>query len=128
MTPDEWEVAAENVDIGGCSLENPMDLISTSYEALHEGDLPDMDVSNDIPVEPGDVSHVGFISEIEESEIALQGNKNDSLLQADRVVEHVDIAYAHKATQVDVQKLKVCIESVDDRIGADLEGIGSGCE
>ena len=128
MTPDEWEVAAENVDIGGCSLENPMDLISTSYEALHEGELPEMDMSNDIPAEPGDVSHVGFISEIEESEIVSEGNRRDSLLQADRVVKHVDITFAHKATQVDVQKLKVWIEGVDDRVGTDLEGIGSRCE
>ena len=114
MTPDEWEVAAENIDIGGCSLENPMDLMSTSYEALQEGEFPDMDIWNDMSTEPGDVSHGGFISEIEESEIELDRNRRDSLLQADRIVERIDIAYARKATQVDVQKLKVWIECDND--------------
>jgi len=99
MTPDEWEVAAENVDIGGCSLENPMDLISTSYEALHEGDLPDMDVSNDIPVEPGDVSHVGFISEIEESEIALEGTSHTEKHQCLCIQARLRAAY-NPASQV----------------------------
>lgn len=108
MTPDEWEISAENVDIGGCSLENPMDIIPTSYEALYEGELPEMDISNDLPAEPGEVSHVGFISEIEEGGIASEGNGMESLLQADRVVEHVEISFAKRATQVDVQKLKAC--------------------
>ena len=38
----------------------------------------------------------------------MEGNQElGSLLQADRVVEKVEINYANKATQVDVQRLKV---------------------
>lgn len=67
LTPDQWEVSPENVDVGGCSLENPMDILNTqSEESVEEGNDPlDMSIGNgDEPSEP---SHVGFISEINDS-------------------------------------------------------------
>ena len=43
--------------------------------------------------------HVGMISEIDEESM--------SLVQADRVVDRISIAYANQATQIDIQDLKV---------------------
>lgn len=92
MTVDEWELSPENVDVGGCRLENPMDLVSMSYEALYgnrqgSGDLADggdklpgmdeydhggeasgfmpaeLSMLNDEVHEP---EHAGFISELDE--------------------------------------------------------------
>ena len=94
MSADEWELSPENVDVGGCQLENPMDLISLSYEALYgtvnpfdhsnkkgDGDndsndgggLPEIDYGeneNELP-QPEfsmleEAEHVGFISELQE--------------------------------------------------------------
>ena len=68
LTPDQWEVSPENVDVGGCSLENPMDILNAQPEesVMEEGNDPlDMSIGNgDEPSEP---SHVGFISEINDS-------------------------------------------------------------
>ena len=95
MSADEWELSPDNVDVGGCQLENPMDLISLSYEALYgdgnafnngnnndgdgdgddDGGLPEMDYGdgdgNDGLPQPGlsvleEAEHAGFISELQE--------------------------------------------------------------
>ena len=97
MTVDEWELSPENVDVGGCRLENPMDLVSMSYEALYgnrqENDyladggdeLPDMgdndqggEASGFMPAELSmmndevhEPEHAGFISELDEGELLL---------------------------------------------------------
>ena len=140
--PERWEVSPRNVDVGGCVVENPMDLVALSYEALYgeEGELPEVEMSimgddhdgigevgevggmssggsrvstrsygtsardrsssssmpNRPSTHPGRLSGAGFISEVEES-----------LVQADRVVPRTAIAFASKASQVDVQQLKV---------------------
>ena len=118
LSPDQWEVSPNNVDLGGCSLDNPMDVLSVHQEepSLLEDDGP-MDLSIGGADEVTEPSHVGFISEINDSsEYMLYGShvvmEDDnrgmgSLLQADRVVEKVAINYANKATQVDIQRLKV---------------------
>lgn len=146
--PERWEISPRNVDVGGCVVENPMDLVALSYEALYgedEGEMPEMDVEEPLSMVGDDhdddrrgdgnrsssnmrrvssnahrissssshrmssssrtrrssshtnrLSGEGFISELEES-----------LVQADRVVPQTTISYANKASQVDVQKLKV---------------------
>lgn len=94
MSADEWELSPDNVDVGGCQLENPMDLVSLSYEALYGnansfnggnnnnnnnhdddggGGLPEMDYEDggDGLPQPGlsileEAEHVGFISELQE--------------------------------------------------------------
>ena len=108
---DDWEINPDNVDIGGCMLLNPMDVLNqeelqndlsrTVDDAINaSGDdfgLGFGDVMDDSGFD-GD-GHVGMISEIDEESM--------SLVQADRVVDRISIAYANQATQIDIQDLKV---------------------
>lgn len=105
---NEWELDPTNIDIGGCSLENPMDIMNeTGCEKQKEVPMNEESgiFDNGVIDDPGfdEPSHVGFISEINESSM----NNTSSLLKADRVVERISIAYATQATQVDIQALKV---------------------
>ena len=63
---DEWEVSPHNVDLGGCALDNPMDLIPNEIT-----EMPAIDIDEDslvLSTHPDlEVSHAGFISELKES-------------------------------------------------------------
>ena len=64
--PERWEVSPRNVDVGGCVVENPMDLVALSYEALYgeEGELPEVEMSimGDDHDGIGEVGDVGGMS------------------------------------------------------------------
>ena len=108
---ENWEIDPNNVDIGGCMLLNPMDVlnqaevqndVSRTVEDDMNGSGDDFGLgfgdTMDDSVFDGD-GHVGMISEIDEESM--------SLVQADRVVDRISIAYANQATQIDIQDLKV---------------------
>ena len=67
LTPDQWEVSPNNVDVGGCSLENPMDVLSVHQTEPSLMDDGPMDLSLGGADEVNEPSHVGFISEINDS-------------------------------------------------------------
>lgn len=100
----QWEIDPRNVDIGGCILENPMDILNPRGIAEEPSPMEEVMSDNGAPNDIGfdEPSHAGFISDIEESGI-------HSLIEADRVVKRISIAYATQATQVDIQELKVGI-------------------
>ena len=66
LSPDEWEVSPHNVDLGGCALDNPMDLIPNEIT-----EMPAITVDEDSLVlsnhQSLEVSHAGFISELKDS-------------------------------------------------------------
>lgn len=97
----QWEIDPRNVDIGGCILENPMDILNPRETTEEPSPMEEVMSDNGAPdVGFDEPSHAGFISDIQESGI-------HSLIEADRVVKRISIAYATQATQVDIQELKV---------------------
>ena len=91
-----------------------MDIIPNDVTEMPEIHLDEDSVN--FSLQEVETTHAGFISDLKDSRMCVDefwleiddaNGAFGSLLQADRVVEKIKINFANKATQVDIQKLKV---------------------
>ena len=69
LTPDEWEVSPQNVDLGGCALDNPMDIIPNDVTEMPEIHLDEDSVN--FSLQEVETTHAGFISDLKDSRMCV---------------------------------------------------------